>query len=395
MKDYLHISSLIKKEITGEINASEKAELEMWANQSAENRRLKGKISDRNYQLEKLKSYRTAAGTETRKKIESEIFTTKTIFLTSPLLKVAAVLVPVLIGGLLWMILRNQTDSQAGLAQIDEQIYPGTYKAVLTLSSGDDVQLEESDDAKLIEEKGFQINQQNDQLNYSDEGIQTTETREEIFNTLTTPKGGQYRVRLSDGTQVWLNAASSISYPVAFTDSVRKVILTGEAFFDVAHNGIPFIVETSQTLTRVLGTKFNITAYNQENNVKTTLVEGKVAVKLTGEIKGNKNEVILEPGQQAISGISEENLEVKEVNTSHYTSWIEGKLEFNNQDLEYVVQRLSRWYNFDYKFENQQAKDFHFSARFQNTDSISKIFNMLELTTDITFKTEDDVIIIK
>jgi len=215
-----------------------------------------------------------------------------------------------------------------------------------------------------------------------------------VYNELRTPRGGGYNLTLADGSRVWLNAGSSLRFPVSFTDSTRRVYLEGEGYFEVNHNGKPFIVSSGSMDVRVLGTSFNVLAYPDEQQLVTTLVEGSVRIDLGGKESEAVSSRILHPDDQAVISIANADIEVSKVNTSQYTSWIEGKLEFHNEDLDKVMKRLARWYDFKYEFENNGAKDFHFSARFDNSENISTILEMLELTTDVKFELRENTIVV-
>jgi ferric-dicitrate binding protein FerR (iron transport regulator) len=191
-----------------------------------------------------------------------------------------------------------------------------------------------------------------------------------------------------------LNAGSSLKFPVSFTDSTRHVFLEGEAYFQVTHNGKPFIVTSGAMDVRVLGTSFNVLAYPDEQQLVTTLVEGSVRIDLVGKERETSSSRILSPDDQAVVSIEDAAIEVSKVNTSQYTSWIDGKLEFYNENLDKVMKRLARWYDFEYEFENSGAKNYHFSARFDNTENISTILEMLELTTDVKFELKENTIVV-
>jgi len=145
---------------------------------------------------------------------------------------------------------------------------------------------------------------------------------------------------------------------------------------------------------RVLGTSFNVLAYPDEQEIVTTLVEGKVKIQFSGEYASASSTSILNPEDQATIKRDEMGIVVSQVNTSQYTSWINGKFEFNNEDLEIVMKRLARWYDFEYEFNNIQAREFHFSARINNTESISTILEMLEMTTDVKFELKENTIVV-
>jgi len=146
--------------------------------------------------------------------------------------------------------------------------------------------------------------------------------------------------------------------------------------------------------TRVLGTSFNISAFPEDKEFKTTLVEGKVMVALKGENQSSTTSAILEPNEQATFSKENAEIETAKVNASDYISWINGKMEFHNEDLEIVMKRLSRWYDFEYEFVNQEARSYHFSARLNRDASISVILEMLEMTTDVKFEFKNTKIVV-
>ena len=201
-------------------------------------------------------------------------------------------------------------------------------------------------------------------------------------------------LQLSDGSKVWLNSGSSLRYPVSFRDSVRQVILDGEAYFEVSHNETPFIVSTGSMNTRVLGTSFNVEAFSDDPAFKTTLVEGRVLVELLNEASSISESTLLEPDEQATFSRASGEISKEVVDASGYTSWIRGKLEFHNESLETVMKRLARWYDFEYSFENTAAMGFHFSARLDKEEGISSILKMLEMTTDVKFEFRNRSIVV-
>jgi len=389
MNSNFKISELIKKSIVEELSSEEKLQLEKWINESDENKQLYHKLTSVEFQLQKLDEYNTYNKEKVFKKIEGEIFKESTFRLNTKWMNyAAAILLPLLIAGGISLFYSNQKDIT--LANIDETITPGTQKATLILSDGNRVVLDKNYEEGTILEDGMAITNRDSILNYQ-KSATLRKRKQLVYNELKTPRGGGYKLKLADGTNVWLNSGSTLKYPVDFTDSTRQVYLSGEAYFDVSHNGKPFIVNANNLDVRVLGTQFNVSAYDDENETITTLVEGKVAVSYGMDVKNNQ---ILTPGLQASLNKQEESMEVARVNTSQYTSWVEGKLEFNNDDLEYVIRRLARWYDFEYTFENEQVKSYRFSARVNSEESISEILTMLEMTTNVEFKIEDNTIVI-
>jgi ferric-dicitrate binding protein FerR (iron transport regulator) len=277
------------------------------------------------------------------------------------------------------------------LADIDDHIKPGKQQAVLILSEGAEIDLSESLDMKAISEGYVTIEREGNRLVYRSKDESETLSSGMLYNELRTPRGGSYQLQMEDGSSIYLNAGSSLKFQVSFQDSVREVYLEGEGYFEVAHDGKPFIVHAGQSHTRVLGTSFNISAYKDDPEIVTTLVEGRVQV----EASGISSRLVLSPNEQAILKSATAELVKTEVDASGYVSWVNGKLEFHNETLDEVMKRLARWYDFEYIFENEAARDFHFSARLSRDVEISNILEMLEMTTSVVFTYEDGSIVIK
>ena len=394
MVESFHIADLIVKKIRGNIGPDEQQELDHWINKDQKNRLLFEQARDPKNQLEKLEVYHLFDQEKVRSKLEDELFGRPTVRLEPRkfLRYAAAILFPLLVGGgFTWWYLRAPTADT--FAQIDSAFQPGSQKAVLILSNGEELELDANQSPATISDGDANITNENMQIAYTSES-RSGQSRESVFNELRTPRGGGYNLQLSDGTRVWLNSGSSLRYPVSFRDSVRQVILEGEAYFEVSHNETPFIVSTGTMNTRVLGTSFNVEAFSDDPAIRTTLVEGKVRVELLEQSSLLNSGTVLEPDQQAIFNRSTGEVLKAEVDASGYTSWIKGKLEFHNETLETVMKRLARWYDFDYTFENAAAREFHFSARLEKEESISTILKMLEMTTDVKFEFRDQSIVV-
>lgn len=274
----------------------------------------------------------------------------------------AAVLLLVMAGGLYFLFDNNTKVPQT--AQVAD-VQPGGNKAILTLADGSAVTVDSS--ARQINQKGGAITQQNGRLQYAANGA-----GQNTYNTLATPPGGQYRLRLPDGTEVWLNAASSIRFPISFSKNERKVELTGEAYFEVAQDAsAPFKVTVNkETEILVLGTSFNVNAYTDERNITTTLLSGKV--KVTAGAAG----VQLSPGQQAVS--TGAGLEVsRDVDVDKVVAWKNGLFNFQDASLAEVMRQLSRWYNIEIVYENG-IPDMEFYGKMQRAMPLSAMLKMLE-----------------
>ena len=278
---------------------------------------------------------------------------------------------------------------------IKDPIVIGTDKAVLTLENGDQVILEKG---QKFHNKT--VNSDGKALTYTIKNRSSSNSKNEKIasNFLTIPRGGQFSLNLEDGTKVLLNSDSKIKYPVKFIKGKNRQVelLYGEAFFDVSssqnNNGSEFIVSTKTQKINVLGTKFNIKAYSEDDIITTTLVEGKVKV-------GNgKNQILLSPNQQSKVDSNSPVINVSNVDVSQQISWINGLFSFNDTSLEDIMQTLSRWYDLEFIFKSANQKGFIFSGILERTKSIEDILLIIEKTSslnEINFEINNKTIIIE
>lgn len=289
----------------------------------------------------------------------------------------AALLLPVAIA-LAVFLLPGRHTPEPQVAGLTEQtpITPGGNHAIIILANGQQVLLDGSNDSLLQNQSGLTIRQKDGTISYQG----SNQTQEEEFNSIVIPRGGEYCLKLSDGTKVWLNSNSTLRYPVNFVSNQRIVELDGEAFFEVSANrNKPFIVKTNQLDIKVYGTAFNVYAYSKETSQHTTLQEGQVGV-----IKNGK-EYKLKPGQQAKSENGSTGLSIAEVNTALYCSWHTGKLLLENEKLEDILNRLSRWYNVDFNYTDNALRNLHFSGDLERYADFSEILNLIKMTTSVEF----------
>jgi transmembrane sensor len=263
---------------------------------------------------------------------------------------VAAAAILLIIAGLaLFTWLKPHPEKPLSNPQIMADIAPGGNKAILTLSDGKKIILDSAQNGQLAMQGNAQVSKTDSgKLSYHSMGNFTGTAT--IYNTLTTPRGGQYQLVLPDGSKVWLNAASSITYPTAFTGKERKVTLTGEAYLEIAQNARqPFIVGVGDMSIRVLGTSFNVNAYGDETSINTTLLVGKVQV--TQKEKTEKTVVLL-PGQQAQTTRSGDRINlIPQADIEQAVAWKNGLFSFTKADLPTVMRQLARWYNVDVSYE--------------------------------------------
>lgn len=260
-----------------------------------------------------------------------------------------------------------------------EKILPGSNKAVLTLSNGSKIDLNNSEYGVFAKDAGVNIRKTADgQLAY--DIIPQPLTSEISYNTIETPKGGQYQVSLPDGTKVWLNALSSLRFSTSFNGKERVVQVTGEAYFEVASNKEkPFIVNTDSQTIEVLGTHFNVNSYSDETLVKTSLVEGTVKVSSFGKT------IIMKPGNQAISNKTDNRLSIERINVEDAIAWKNGYFQFSNENTESVMKKISRWYDVEIIYQKGFV-DQQFVGTISKYEDVSKVLGMLELTGVVHFK---------
>ena len=277
---------------------------------------------------------------------------------------------------------------------IRDPIVIGTDKAVLTLENGDQVILEKG---QKFQNKT--VNSDAKELSYSIKNRSSSNFKNEKIASdfLTIPRGGQFSLNLEDGTKVLLNSDSKIKYPVKFIKGKKRQVelLYGEAFFDVSssqnNNGSEFIVSTKTQKINVLGTKFNIKAYSEDDIITTTLVEGKV------KVENGENQILLFPNQQSKVDSNPTVINVSDVDVSQQISWINGLFSFNDTSLEDIMHTLSRWYDLEFIFKSANQKGFIFSGILERTKSIEDILFIIEKTSssnEINFEINNKTIII-
>lgn len=288
-----------------------------------------------------------------------------------PVLKyaVAAAVVIFIGGGILWQLHRYHASDAAysaktSVAGISKDISPGHSGAVLHLSDGRTIVLDSAQDGNLASQGNVQIVKEHGQIKY------LGQSGEPLYNTITTARGRQWKLVLPDGTTAWLNAESSISYPVYFSGKTRSVTISGEVYFDVVHNAAqPFIVKAGDQLVEDIGTAFDIKAYANEHTIKTTLVKGSVSVTKSGE------SIILKPGQQSVAG--QDLVLNNDVDVDQEVAWKDGFFQFHNTDLKEIMRQIQRWYNVSVEYKGAVRTDL-FNGRIPRDLPISRVFDILQ-----------------
>ena len=386
MKEAFEIARIIQKSLKGKLSESEERQLSGWRKVSDENERaFQRMISEDFYTIgmEKLEMYdsRVAYGRFLQKKYQQR---RKRRFLIN-MARVAAVALPFVIALVLYVGL-NREEEQMVRPSLASNILPGTSKAVLTLANGQMIPLgKEATDSTIITD-GTQISASGSGVTYAS-GV---ESESVVYNKLEIPRGGEFCLTLSDGTRVWLNSETELRYPVNFTAEKRRVFLKGEAYFEVAKNAqIPFVVTTSAGIdVKVLGTKFNVASYENDEQVTTTLAEGSVEV---GDEKGS---VRLKPEEQALFCKGDRSLRVQKVDVGMYLAWKDGKFIFEEQSLEQIMKQLQRWYEMSVFYTNEEVKQYTFSGDLKKYDDFDKIIRMLEEVSGIKISIKENCVVI-
>lgn len=276
------------------------------------------------------------------------------------------------------------------IAESQSKIKPGSEKATLILNDGRTFNL--AKEAKFsLKEAGVTIESKGTQLEYLRAGIDAKSALK--YNTVKVPRGGEFFVLLSDGTKVWLNAESSIRYPVQFSNDERRVELTGEAYFEVKKNAQkPFRVVAGGQQVEVFGTSFNISSYEDDAVILTTLVEGSVEVSL---IENPTIKQILNPNDQSFYARGIDQISKRVVDPQKYVAWKEGRYIFDDELLGNIMKKLAKWYDVEVVFTNTDAKNIRFTGNLQRDTSIENILNKIEKTNEVEFKIERNKITIK
>ncbi|SEM54194.1 FecR family protein [bacterium A37T11] len=293
------------------------------------------------------------------------------------------------------------------------EILPGHNQATLTLADGRKVALDSGQSGIIVQDEDIKYNngRKIEGVGHKAEGpgvpgSKTSPKSGEMLNQvqhdallqLSTPKGGQYQIMLPDGTKVWLNAATTLKYPNRFSGNTREVFLEGEALFEVNNKTagdrvprVPFIVKTPKQEVLVLATSFNLSAYSNETSEKTTLVEGKVQVRSENLKRKTYNIQLLKSKQQAV--VTGDSMTVSTVDINRETAWKNGTFDFTGKNLEQVMKELSRWYNIEVVYKNQQIPSMTFVGTMSRNNNLSQVLEILK-TTKVKFNVEGRKLII-
>ncbi|WP_256009377.1 FecR family protein [Desertivirga xinjiangensis] len=388
-------AELILKFMRNELSKAEEQELFSWLEEDQENKEFFDKLMKEPGLQEELAFFqstrRDEAWDEITKELEpvgywAEQDRSNHSSNYRSLLRYAAAASVLLILSFGAFFLLKKEKQQEVIAVKKQEIKPGGNRAMLTLADGRQISLDDAANGELAKLENISIvKTAGGQIVYQikDNNSNNTDPSGPIaYNTISTPRGGQYKVILPDGSSVLLNAVSSLKYPTSFSASKqRKVELTGEAYFEVAKDKArPFIVSCNNQTVQVLGTHFNINGYSEEGVTKTTLLEGAVRVKSSG------GSVDIRPGEQSLLA-SNETLSVSAVDTEEAVAWVNGNFMFNSQDLGSIMRSVSRWYDTDVQYIDNIASR-KFTGSISRYENVTEVLNMLELTGLVHFKVD-------
>lgn len=396
LKHHFKIADLIVGFLKGRLSIEEHEELRRWIEESEEHQELWKRLTNAEYLEEKLKQWKESDFEKLHLPLREEISVKRNLtgkWIRSGL-KYAAVLVVALSIALgIRYFVQGTKDQPVEIVKTvkEDSVLPLGRVARLVLGNGKEVNLNDELEETILEEGGVKVHTGKSLLHYSAQS--GNHSREVVYNTLIVPRGGEYQVTLSDGTKVWLNAASSLRYPTGFQGRERKVVLSGEAYFEVTPDKQhPFLIEAGTSNVQVLGTKFNYRTYPDDPVATIALAEGQVMV--------NQNEPggvskLLKPGYGAMIARGKGDIQIHKVNLEAELAWITGMFIFDNESLGSIMTRLSRWYDVDITYENGVDTLFHFTGRIQKYENISAILHLIELTEKVRFEVEGRVVKVK
>lgn len=302
-------------------------------------------------------------------------------FLNFKLITAAASILIIFCIGLFYFLKPQKELSK--VASHVNKIRPGRNRATLTLASGKTIELSGSKTGLVVGSTELTYNDGSALVSSNNSSLHKLDHAKTVQLIASTPRGGTYQLTLPDGTKVWLNAASTLNFPSKFSDKQRIVTLNGEAYFEVAKDKAhPFIVQSKNQQVQVLGTHFNINSYDDEPDIKTTLMEGSVNV-INDDLKNNKQQRVLRPGQQL--SFTNNKITVAEVNINDALAWKNNEFVFNDEPIASIMRKISRWYDVDIVFDGIDPNEKFWGSNPRFAD-ISKVLENLQLTKEVYFE---------
>jgi transmembrane sensor len=379
MKNNHQSQDLLYKYKTGTCSDEERAIVESWHI---------SELNKSNFIPDNEELNRAGKAIWARLPIHEDFPVHKTIPLWRKYAVAASVVLILSIGGIYFFNQRQPLEKivEPQAKRFKNDVDPGGNKAMLTLADGSKISLDDAVNGKIAQQSGITIRKTADGQLVYDIAKDASSNKAPQFNTISTPRGGQYQVVLPDGTKVWLNAASKLKFPSSFAQLAdRKVELSGEAYFEVTKDKKrPFIVEAANQEVQVLGTHFNVNAYAEGSATKTTLLEGSV------KLKSNAKDYLLRPGQQAIVGST---VRIDEVDTEDAVAWKNGNFIFTDNDIKTVMSTLERWYDIEVVYEGS-ISSIGFNAEISRDRTLIQVLKALEKTGNVQFRIDGRRVIV-
>ncbi|MCL3781914.1 FecR family protein [Prolixibacteraceae bacterium JC049] len=385
-KKHIDIAKLIFRNKLGVLSESEQKALNDWLSSSQQNQDLYNQLC-----FEEVEPMDASHKNDVWNKLERASKGKKRMvkFLWTSV----AASIAVLFGIGYWM-LQSNTSEEVLISQVAtvEKIISNKKieNTVLILSTGEMIELNKSTFAGgVCEVNGVVLQMENGILKYRNK---SGGNNEELFNSIVTPRGKTQEVILADGTHVWLNADSKITYPVSMKGKKRPVDLNGEAYFEVTHNKTkPFQVNVDDYLVEVLGTSFNVDAYSVDHVSKTTLVEGRVKI----DFQNNRKDILLAPNEQVSLDKKIEKVKVEKVKSLDIASWRHGRFVFRKQPLSAIMKTFARWYDVEVKYENELLKDLLLTMNIERYSDVNDPLTIISSTNKVLFELKDRIITVK
>lgn len=385
-----HIARLIAASIKGDATADEEKELNAWVAESIQNRERFERWRNEELLAHKIRDYYQVDSDAIYQKMNQAI---REVSIAEPAVRAekvrslwpriavaASIILAIAIIG--YFILHKPTKENYAAASVKSDVSPGGNKAFLVLGNGQRISLTDAGNGMIAEQAGQSIKKTSDGIVVYDRANAGGEHAEQLYNTVEIPRGGQYQITLSDGSKVWLNAASSLKYPAVFNGADRQVELTGEACFEVVKDKVhPFKVKTAGQTVEVLGTLFNINSYPDEKNIATTLIEG--SVKVTGETRL----VIIKPGEQAIN--NGRQIQVAQANIDNVIDWRNGDFYLNRIDFRVAMRKIARWYDIEVIYDTSVPDNIESGGWISRSKPLSAVLHAMERTGQVHFKLEE------
>ncbi len=374
-----YIRRLIQLDLVDGLSPEEKGKLENWINESEEHRLLFRKIK-KQLSVNEIRNYLQTDVEDAWEKVREKTFGAPPVRprIRRKWLKYAAVVLPVLLSLTLWYTWKKEMENK--------QATVACLNPVLTLDNGVKYQLDPEEQTEIYVNEEVKAHQAGGGLVYDT----TARQEENKYNRIEVPRGSEYWIVLSDGTRVWLNAATELKYPVAFNAKERRVYLKGEAYFEVAPDKKrPFYVETEEVKIRVQGTVFDVNTH-YTRGVRTVLADGAVALEW-----GNQKEIRMKPGELADFDRTTAEVTLKEVDVTSYISWKEGFFVFEDESLEEIMHTLSLWYDKEFLFVGKRSRSLHFSGHIKRYERIETILSAISDVTGVEFRMNGQIILIR